>query len=87
MVWGHLLWSVTGLDTGDRDERLALPSEMEVMNIYKQVISAESGSGHTEKGEIVLSEDSSQDLHFFKHCPDGSQLGMEGTEAGYLVVV
>ena len=57
------------------------------MNIYKQVISAESGSGHTEKGEIVLSEDSSQDMHFFKHCPDGSQLGMEGTEAGYLVVV
>ena len=29
MVWGHLLWSVTRLGTGDRDKRLALPSEME----------------------------------------------------------
>ena len=58
----------------------------EVMNTYTQGIS-ESRSRHTEKGEIVLSEDISQELHFFKHCPDGSQPGMEGTEAGYLVVV
>lgn len=47
----------------------------EVMNIYKEVISAGSRSGHTEKGEIVLSEGISQDLHSFKHCPSGSQAG------------